>query len=79
MEFLDCGWNGQGYDCGYLPLVHLDTSCINDIAQELDGGLMELTFLEFEEEIVLSKLLEETMFSLILRANQDVINVEHHK
>lgn len=40
---------------------------------------MELTFLEFEEEIVLSKLLEETMFSLILRANQDVINVEHHK
>ncbi len=32
-------------DCFHLPLVHLDTLLTDDIAEELHGGAMELTFL----------------------------------
>ncbi len=40
-----------------LPLVHLDTIRTDHVAEELDRGEMEITFLELEVELVFPELL----------------------
>lgn len=48
----------------HLPLIHGDTLLIDDVAEELDFGLMVLAFLGFEEEIVFMKSLEDHLFNV---------------
>lgn len=55
----------------YLPLVHLDAFCRNDVHKKLHRWLVELTFFDLQIQLVLSLTLENlgdmlAMFSQIL-------------
>ncbi len=57
---------------------------LDDIAQELYGGTMELALLKLQEQRVLAELLEDlldvlAMVGLVPGVDEDVINVHNHK
>lgn len=53
LEFSDGGGLWPGFDCFHLPLVHFDSVVTDDVAEELDGGLMKGAFFQLEVQLVL--------------------------
>lgn len=77
MKFFDGGRCGPVLDRLNLPLVHLDavfTDCEHCVAEELNGWLMERTFLGLEEELMFSEAFEDlrhvmAMFGQVYRVD----------
>ncbi len=68
-------------DCLDLPLVHLDAIITEDILKELHRGMMELTLLEIQVEVVFPEFFQDlrdvvAMFGQVPGVNQDVDGVK---
>ncbi len=66
----------------YFPLVHLDSILADDVPEELHRGVMELTFLQLEVEVMLSEPLEDllhmvAMFGQVPGVYEDVVDVHY--
>jgi len=48
-------------DSVHLPLIHGNTMRGDDIAQELDGGLMELALLQLQVKMMFSQTLKDQL------------------
>ncbi len=59
LKFFDGSCNRPIPDGLYLPLVHLDTTVVYDVANELHWGLMEGAFFGFEEQVEISQALQD--------------------
>ncbi len=67
-----------------FPLVHLNTILADDVPEELHRGAMELTFLQFKVEVVLSEPLEDlrhvvAMFGQVPGVYEDVVDVHYNE
>ena len=68
----------------HLPLIHLDAFLVDDIAQELHRGGVELTFLQFQVQFVCSEFLQNqtdmsSMFREGGRIHENVVYVDHNE
>lgn len=80
LEFLSGSGDGPLTNCIYFLLVRLYTLGIDDVAQELNRGMVKFTFFQFELQVILLQFLEdlrnvEEMVCLVLGVDQDVVSV----
>ncbi len=84
MQVLHKLWKWPFLDVLHLPLVHQNAILIDDVAEELNRGVMEFTLLQFQVEMVLSEFLEEllnvvAMFGQIPGVYENIVDIDDHE